>query len=38
MVNAEEANIRQNRYNLLFMLRQQFIRIADIALLANTGS
>jgi glycyl-tRNA synthetase beta chain len=38
MVNAEEPSIRQNRYNLLYMLRQQFIRIADIALLASTGS
>ena len=38
MVNAEVPSIRQNRYNLLYMLRQQFIRIADIALLASTGS
>ncbi len=38
MVNAEELNVRQNRYNLLYMLRQQFVRIADIALLASTGS
>lgn len=33
MVNAEDENIRHNRLNLLYRLRQLFLKIADISLL-----
>ncbi|MCK7460273.1 glycine--tRNA ligase subunit beta [Idiomarina aminovorans] len=33
MVNAEDDNVRMNRLNLLFRLRQLFLKIADISLL-----
>lgn len=33
MVNTEDAAIRKNRYNLLQLIRQEFLRVADLSLL-----
>ena len=34
MVNTEDAALRSNRLNLLHSLRERFLRVADISLLA----
>lgn len=33
MVNTEDTALRQNRYNLLNLIRQEFLRVADLSLL-----
>ncbi len=37
MVNVEDAKIRQNRYNLLFCIRELFLRVADLSKLVVDG-